>query len=204
MAFMRYDPKTKTSILKAATEVRAAGKTWREAHAAAKASGYKGSLDALDVMIRNAKKKDGKAKPKAAAAAARASAVPTKPAPAATVKSSTVKRYDPNEKVAIIKAALDARAAGKTWVEAHAAAKKAGYKGKLKSLDRMIRKLKRRAGKAKVAPAMTAKVEKKPIRPVSIAAKRYDPLHKMIDQLVKQKVRAVVEKAIAELRKAVE
>jgi hypothetical protein len=202
MAFSRYDPKTKDSIIKAATEVRAAGKTWREAHAASKAAGYKGSLDALDVMIRNTKKKAGKAKPKAVPA--KAAAILAKPATGATVKSSTASRYDPKEKAAFIKAALDARAAGKTWRKAHADAKAVGYKGKLKGLDRMIRVLKKKAGKTKVAPALTAKVEKKPGQPASIAASGYDPVHKMIDQIVRQKLRAVVEKAIAELRKAVE
>ena len=49
MAFKRYDPKTKDSIMNAAKAARAAGKTWAEAHEAAKAVGYKGSPEGLDV-----------------------------------------------------------------------------------------------------------------------------------------------------------
>ena len=199
MAFKRYDPKTKDSIMKAATEARAAGKSWSEAHAAAKAAGYKGSPEGLDVMIRNAKDKAGKAK---SAPAAKAS--PTKPttAKASTPKPLIAKRYDPKTKAAIKLAANSARSQGKTWAAAHSAATEAGYKGGVQGLVKMIRAAKK---KPKASPVATTKPSTKPtIFSKSPPTEGYDPVRKMIDQIVKQKVRAVVEKAIAELRKAIE
>ena len=52
---MRYKPEVKAKIIDAATAVRAAGKYWKDAHAAAQAVGYKGNVDALMQMM--AKKK---------------------------------------------------------------------------------------------------------------------------------------------------
>ena len=201
MAFKRYDPKTKDLIMKTAAAERGAGKSWAEAHAAARAVGYKGSPEGLDVMIRNANQKTAKAKP-----AEKPSPQAAKPA---TGKPGIAMRYDPKTKAAITAAAASARSKGKTWEGAHAAAKEAGYKGSVQGLIKMIGAAKKKSQKAKsgakAAPISIAKAAVKPSSPAnSAAAEGYDPVHAMIDQIVKQKVKAVVEKAIAELKKAVE
>ena len=49
-----------------------------------------------------------------------------------------VKPYDPKTKAAFLKAATDARAAGKSLPEVHAAAKAAGYPGTVKGITRML------------------------------------------------------------------
>ena len=48
-----------------------------------------------------------------------------------------MKRYDKHTKAAFLEAAGAARKAGKTWGEAHAAAKAAGYPGSQLGLDRV-------------------------------------------------------------------
>jgi hypothetical protein len=58
---MRYKPAVKAKIFEAATAARAAGKTWKDAHAAAQQAGYKGNVDALMQMM--AKKKAKAAAP---------------------------------------------------------------------------------------------------------------------------------------------
>src|ERR1035437_7907514 len=62
-------------------------------------------------------------------------APPTKPNRNAPVPR---KRYNPKLKAAFMATAKDARAAGKTWAAAFAAAKKAGYTGTLGGLKQMF------------------------------------------------------------------
>ena len=110
-------------------------------------------------------------------------------------------RYSTKVKATILQAATGARGQGKTWADAYAAAKDAGYKGSVQGIVKLLRASKKKIGK----PATTAMAATKPSKPTkAVAANGYDPVHKMIDQIVRQKLRAVVEKAIAELRKAVE
>ena len=109
-------------------------------------------------------------------------------------------RYDPKAKAAITEAANKARSQGKTWLKAHSAAKVAGYKGSVQGLVKMILATKKKSASKAATPKVT-----KPVTPSKvIPAEGYDPVRTMIDQIVKQKVKAVVENAIAELRKALQ
>jgi hypothetical protein len=52
MARQFYSPKTRTAILDAVRQARAQKKSWKDAHTAAKAAGYKGGLPAIIKMVR--------------------------------------------------------------------------------------------------------------------------------------------------------
>ena len=87
------------------------------------------------------------------------------------------KVYDPKTKAAIIEAVTSARKAGKTWDEAHAEAIKAGCKGNLRNLLKMLYKSgvkvtkRRRRKAAPAAGGMEFPILKRgPGRPPKIAA----------------------------------
>jgi len=52
MPRVSYDPQTKDAIVKAVTGARSADKTWKDAHEAAAAAGYKGSVQGIIKLMR--------------------------------------------------------------------------------------------------------------------------------------------------------
>ncbi|MGD0093482.1 MAG: hypothetical protein ABSE73_26515 [Planctomycetota bacterium] len=104
------------------------------------------------------------------------------------------KRYNPKTKAAIIEAALAARKDGKTWAGAFQAAKGAGYNGSLGGLDQMVRNAGRKApGRLGQPPG---KVQA-PDAPGGIPG-----IEAFIEKIVKDRVRAALDKAIADLKRA--
>ena len=108
------------------------------------------------------------------------------------------KLYDPKTKAAFLNAARKARRAGKTWAQAHADAKAAGYQGNAISLYQMLRAKSKKAGKKAGKrrgrkPGPKGKVG----RPKGVGS-----IEAMIDRLVRERVNAVLDKAIAVLVKA--
>ena len=219
-----YDKAIKTAFTKAAKDARAAGKTWDEAFTAAHTAGYTGTVGSLTKMLTAPKgKKAGSKKaaapvlaerkltpaielpaPEAVVAAASAEPKP-KGRPKATAKPASAKKrgphlYDEATKAAIIKAAFDARSAGKTWSEALDAAKAAGYRGQqlalsffVKHATKPAKKPGRPAGKRLGRPATTV---------AATAVSGPDDLMETIDRVVKARVRAALDQALAVLRQA--
>ena len=108
--------------------------------------------------------------------------------------------YTPKTKAAILTAVKDARAAKKSWAQAHTAAKAAGYKGGLPA----IIKLTRLAGGTGLRRARRG-----PGRPPKNAARRGRPVTKTADlgsidaaleRIVEQRVREALDRAIAVLK----
>jgi hypothetical protein len=129
--------------------------------------------------------------------------------------------YKPKVKAAIIEAVQAARKAKKTWPEAHAAAKEAGFKGRVQNLMRMVNRAgvkvaKRRGRKpgrkpaavptqAKRGPGRPPKAKRGPGRPPKAKVGRpkgVGSIEAMIGRLVKQQVNGVLDKAIAVLKAA--
>src|ERR1035437_7170707 len=104
-------------------------------------------------------------------------------------------RLDPATKVAILKAALDARKAGQAWSLAHEAAKQSGYKGTVNALVQLVRNSKRlgrkggrKAGRPK---ASTAAATPLPSNGGNIAS--------LVENLISARVNAAIERAVAVL-----
>ncbi|MGD0089227.1 MAG: hypothetical protein ABSE73_04845 [Planctomycetota bacterium] len=73
---MRYKPEVKARIIAAAAAARAAGKRWREAHAAAQGAGFRGNIDNLMKLMTRKAGKVGR--PRLPANAAAPAAAPRK------------------------------------------------------------------------------------------------------------------------------
>jgi len=97
------------------------------------------------------------------------------------------KRYKPAVKAKIVEAAAAARAAGKPWKAAYAAAQKIGYKGSVGALTKMMGTEKTKAA----APA-----QKKRGRPPKVAA----PAVPALDPVAAQYLVSAIDKAVAELQ----
>ena len=122
--------------------------------------------------------------------------------------------YDAETKAAILKAAADARGAGKSWAEALDAAKAAGYKGSLQYLVKMARgsgavkvKGRRKRQNASVAPAVK-KAKGKPGRPAKVARANnagagLGDIEKIVAAMVEARVGAAVNQAIAALENVI-
>ncbi|HEY3320074.1 MAG TPA: hypothetical protein VGP72_06395 [Planctomycetota bacterium] len=111
-----------------------------------------------------------------------------------------VKRYDAETKKSIIDAALDARKADKSWAEAFDAAKSKGYTGSRQGLEQMIR-----AASRKGAPNASSAFKRRAGRPARLpagAASGLQSLEALVDQIVKEKVAAALDDAIASLQKS--
>ena len=107
------------------------------------------------------------------------------------------KIYDPKTKAAFMAAATEARKAGKDWAAAHEAAKAAGYTGSKSGIVQQLlaagaQKRKKATKTGKTAPRVIAR------KPASAMAD-VSAIQKMIDELVRARVRAAIEKAIAAL-----
>ncbi|HLX64750.1 MAG TPA: hypothetical protein VKX17_25995 [Planctomycetota bacterium] len=112
--------------------------------------------------------------------------------------------YDEATKAAIKKAALDARKAGKTWKDAHAAAQAAGYQGSQQGIIKLLRtETKAKPGRKPGRPA-GSKNKKKPGRPKgSGVSTPTSDISQLIDKLVKGRIQEALDKAIAVLKSAV-
>ena len=104
------------------------------------------------------------------------------------------KRYDPRTKAAIIEAALAARRGGRTWAEAFRAANEAGYRGSLGGLDQMVRKASGKVPGRRGRPPAKAQAPEAPGGISSVEA--------LVESIVKDRIRAALDRAIGELKKA--
>jgi len=102
-------------------------------------------------------------------------------------------RYDPKTKAAIVEAALAARKAGKTWAEAFQAGKEAGYNGSRLGLEQMVRKASGKVPGRRGRPARAQAPE---------AAGGIPSVEALVEKIVEDRVRAVLDKAIADLKRA--
>ena len=217
MPLNRYDPKTKSTFLTAATQARVAGKKWPEVHAAAKAAGYPGTVKGITRMLESAKKPGKPAKPaKAAAKPVAAPGAAAKRTPAKRPKPSRPKagkRYSPKMKSAIMSAAIAVRGAGKKWTEAFQAAKGAGYRGSLQGIVKMIRAGNRKkivrkpvATKpaAKRGPGRPKGSGKRWGRPAlhAVSANGIGQIQAAVERIVAERVRGAIDRAIAALESA--
>jgi hypothetical protein len=98
--------------------------------------------------------------------------------------------YSAQTKAAIIKATLDARSADKTWAEAHAIAKKEGYKGNVLCLIKLVNR--KKSAKKRGRPAKVKVVGK-------ASATGLDTVEAIVRRVVQQRVDAALDKAIAVL-----
>lgn len=128
------------------------------------------------------------------------------------------KIYDPKIKAAFISAAIVARSAGKTWNEALDAAKAEGYTGSRQGILKMIGDEGKRKGKGKRGRKPGVRTSKPGVRGrkkglrgrrksrgASLAAAvgtHFEPIQAMIDKIVQDRVRGVLDRAIAELQNA--
>jgi len=103
------------------------------------------------------------------------------------------KRYDPRTKAAIVGAALATRKEGKTWAEAFQAGRDAGYKGSQLGLEQMVRKASGKVPGRRGRPARAQAPE---------AAGGIPAVGALIQKIVKDRVRAALDKAIADLQRA--
>ncbi|MCY3017671.1 MAG: hypothetical protein NTW87_01390 [Planctomycetota bacterium] len=191
MQHKAYKPNVKAAILKAAGDARKAGKKWSEALQAAKAAGYRGGLVSLILFVKGKRKRARRAAAKATTAKA--------PAQAAGKLTGGL-RYDAATKAAIIKAAVAARRAGKTWPQALEVAKAAGFRGKGPRLIRFVQS----ASKAAKKPVRKAAPKARPAKAAAPAAPTSDlkVLEATLSGIVKQRVRGVLDAAIAVLQRA--
>ena len=105
------------------------------------------------------------------------------------------KVYDPKLRSAFMQAAIAARDADKSWREAYDAAKEEGYTGSLQGIVKMVR-----GGQ----PAQGRKRGRKPgARPVGRPAGTgsASSIEGLVNKIVKDRVRAVLDRAIAELER---
>ena len=173
-----YDAATKSAFLQAVISARAAGQPWVDAFKAAKEAGYTGTLGGISRMFREMKSK-GKMPGRK----------PGRPKGSKTVHRRGNRLYDDAAKAAIVNAALEARKAGKKWAEALEAAKAVGYRGGLISLIGFVN--------------LPGQVAKKPGRPAKKAkvVGGLESIQEIIERLVKERVGAALDRAIAELEK---
>ena len=219
----RYESKTKSAFLKAATDARAAGKPWADVHASAKAAGYTGTVKGITRMVEKA---DPKAKvkkeltPKPAAKSTKAKKTPAKKATASkptakrtptsrTITGGPGKRYTAAMKSAIMSAAIAARGAGKKWTEALRAAVEKGYRGSLQGIVKMIRasnrkkhskpaaKVGRPKGKIGRPKGSGKRLGRPPMKAISVNG--FGSIQAAVDRIVRDRVRGALDRAIAVL-----
>ncbi len=120
--------------------------------------------------------------------------------------------YKKSTKIAFMNAATAARQKGKTWRIAYAAAKAVGYKGSLRGISQIIRvyKQKHRASPParlgrppKRQRRSPARPERPSRRPGRRRAGAISSLEAVINQIVKDRVSTVVDRAIGILKTGV-
>ena len=171
-----YDEATKSAFLQAVTAARAAGQPWVDAFKTAKGAGYTGTLGGIKGMFHEMKGKMLGRKP-------------GRPKGSVSANKRGNRLYDDAAKAAIVNAALEARNTGKKWAEALEAAKAVGYRGGVIALMGLVSRVGKKA--------------RKPGRPAKKAqvVGGLEPIQEIIERLVSERVRAALDKAIAELEK---
>ena len=109
-------------------------------------------------------------------------------------------RYDAVTRAAIVKAALAARRAGRTWPKALEAAKRAGFRAKVPRLIRFVQSALKAAKKAVriAAPKPPARKAAAPATP----AGDLKALESTLGRIVQERVRTALDEAIAALQRA--
>lgn len=109
--------------------------------------------------------------------------------------------YSAKTKAAVLEAVKSARASGKTWKQAHDAAKAVGYKGGLPAIIKMSRL----SGLVKRGRRGRPKASRGPGRPKGVVSRAgvngFSSIEKMVDQLVHKRVREALDRAIKELQR---
>ncbi len=159
-------------------------------------------------MAKRAKKKAATKAEKAIELEAITSPETTIETTAAPKKRGRQSPYDAEAKAAILKAAADARAAGKSWAEALDAARAAGYKGSLQYLMKTAResgvvKMKTRRKRRNTSAAVSVKsAKRKPGRPAKVATvvgTGLVDIEKIVAAMVGSRVAAAIGQAVAAL-----
>jgi len=176
-----YNEATKSAFMQAVIAARAANRPWVDAFKAAQAAGYTGTLGGIERMFREMRGKKRGPKPKAKRG---------RPKGSKSVLKRGGRFYNDAAKAAIVNAAREARLAGKKWPQALAAAKAVGYRGGVISLIGFVT----RAGQAVKKPG-------RPGRPRKQEANGIGPIQEIIGRLVKERVKAALDRAIEELQK---
>lgn len=185
-----YKPKVKAAIFAAVRKALGSGKSWTAAHEAAKALKYTSELRSLQKMYYK-RRKPGR-KPAAQATKAKAAAQ-------AGGKLTGALRYDAATKAAIVRAAVAARKAGKTWPQALEVARAVGFRAKVPRLIRFVQS----ASKPAKKPRRQATLRARAPRIVALARGRdLKVLESTLSRIVKERVRAVLDDAIAVLQRA--
>src|SRR5580765_423570 len=110
--------------------------------------------------------------------------------------------YDDATKQAIIHATVAARRAGKTWREAHAAAKAAGYVGSQQGIIKLLRAKGTRTGRRGRKPGRPpGSKNRRPGRPPKSAGQATD-IASLVDRLVQSRINDALDRAIAVLKNA--
>ena len=173
-----YDQATRSAFLQAVAAARAAGQPWVDAFKVAREAGYTGTLGGITKMFREMKgggKKPGRK--------------PGRPKGSLSAKKRGNRLYDDASKAAIVNAALEARKAGKKWRQALEAAKVVGYRGGLISLIGFVNR-----------PGQVARKPGRPAKKAQVVG-GLEPIQEIIERLVKERVRAALDRAIGELEK---
>jgi hypothetical protein len=115
--------------------------------------------------------------------------------------------YDAATKEAIIHATVEARRAGKTWREAHAAAKASGYQGSQQGIVKLLGgkgMRRRRRGRKPGRPPGVKKLGRRPGRPGRPpgSASPASDIASLVDKLVQSRINGALDQAIAVLRGA--
>jgi len=123
------------------------------------------------------------------------------------------KHYSKKTKAAIIEAATGARAAGKTWGEILLLVKKIGYNGSLQGISKMTRAVAEKAGKPK-GKRRGRKPGPKPViqvimkrglgrpRKTTVTAAGAGSIEIMVSKLVNERVKRILDQAIAAIQAA--
>ena len=178
-----YDEAIKSAFMQTVAAARATRQPWVDAFKAAKEAGYTGTMGGIKKMFYEQKgKKTGRKAPgKRGRPRKKGTAVARK-------RHRNI--YDEATRTAIVNAVFETRKAGKKWPEALQAAKAAGYRGGLIALTGFVT----RAGKV-------VKKRGRPAKKVQVAG-GLEPVQEIIERLVKERVRAALDRAIEELEKA--
>lgn len=115
--------------------------------------------------------------------------------------------YDAATKDAFIHATVEARRAGKTWREAHAAAKAAGYQGSQQGIVKLLRgkgARKGRRGRKPGRPLGSKNVVRRPGRPgrPQASASPASDIAALVDKLVQARINDALDRAIGVLKGA--
>jgi hypothetical protein len=104
--------------------------------------------------------------------------------------------YSAEERSSILSVVAAGRKAGQKWAEVHKQAQASDFRGGLQALMVFASKAKQKARKARASSV--------PVAVIAPAAKpsAFDDIHREIDRIVQERVRAALETAVEVLKKA--